>query len=661
MRARYLLLSTLVLIFSAGLAFKIFESRRPTLKLYWLIPDGLRAEPDVFQMYKWAAEGELPNIKRMMETGVYGYSIPVFPSHTPVNFATLLTGADPVVHGVADGPMHIEGHPLNTVSLGGFSSLARKVPAAWTIFEDHGEKVAVISTPGSTPPELKRGIVVRGRWGGWGFDTPALNFEHIGNNRQRVKMGRATRLFYSGPQLTQFTQYDQNPNWQLKQTSENPIKYFTMSAYGVPYQGALLDSTQDGLLKYDTVVFADANGQVLESLKEQEWGKWHPTQVQQNNVSLNSNVKFHVIKLDGDGFFKVRLFFNNLNNSLIQPSELLGSITGFAGPMMDFVDNFPPQLIYYDEDQLTFLSEMKATFNWHTHLIPNLVKRFEPGIVIHNIYSPNQMLTSRWWMGAVDPKGKDFNKISVEKRQEKWREVKSMYKMLDNMVGEILASKDDNTLVVLSSDHGATPLLKSVHINNLLSKLGYLKFTMNRETGEPNINWNSSKAIYLKMDGIYIQPDGLDGNYKRASGPQYDKIRESIIGELAELKDSNGIKPVSMIVKWEDAPLELGLPNDRVGDLVIANLAGYGWSEEMSADLNLFSESLVSGYKQAILNAEVNDMWTPFIIAGPGIKKGMALNEPIHHVDQLPTILKALNIHPGQKMTGKTIDEAFTQ
>lgn len=77
-------------------------------KLYWFIPDGTRAEPDMFTVFKWAEEGKLPNIKKMMDNGAYGYSIPDFPSHTPTNFASLLTGAHPRVHGISDGPMHVE-------------------------------------------------------------------------------------------------------------------------------------------------------------------------------------------------------------------------------------------------------------------------------------------------------------------------------------------------------------------------------------------------------------------------------------------------------------------------------------------------------------------------------------------------------------------------
>jgi predicted AlkP superfamily phosphohydrolase/phosphomutase len=122
------------------------------LKIYWFIPDGLRAEPVVFRIFEWARKGDLPNLKRMMEKGAFGYSRPVFPSHTPVNFASLLTGATPAVHGIADGAMRVEGYPLAISARGGFSSVSKRVPSLWSTLEERRLLVSLLSVPGSTPP-----------------------------------------------------------------------------------------------------------------------------------------------------------------------------------------------------------------------------------------------------------------------------------------------------------------------------------------------------------------------------------------------------------------------------------------------------------------------------------------------------------------------------
>src|SRR3989344_8402323 len=110
--------------------FKIYSSftKNSQPKLCWFIPDGVRAEPGLFNIYKWAQEGKLPNIKKLMDMGSYGFSYPNFPSHTPANFAALLTGVYADVNGVNDGPMHAIGKPLDKVAVGGFRSVAKKVP-----------------------------------------------------------------------------------------------------------------------------------------------------------------------------------------------------------------------------------------------------------------------------------------------------------------------------------------------------------------------------------------------------------------------------------------------------------------------------------------------------------------------------------------------------
>ena len=159
-------------------SFATVQGKGSVPRLHWFVPDGMRADPDLFDVFKWAKEGKLPNIRRMMESGSYGYCRPAFPSHTPANFATLFTGAFPEVHGINDGPMRAEGTPLSQIAVAGFSSTAKRIEPMWVTLEKLGRgKVALLSIPGSTPPELKNGITIRGRWGRWGADFHAVNFQ----------------------------------------------------------------------------------------------------------------------------------------------------------------------------------------------------------------------------------------------------------------------------------------------------------------------------------------------------------------------------------------------------------------------------------------------------------------------------------------------------
>lgn len=636
----------------------VFSQEKPT-KLYWFIPDGLRAEPDLFKLFDWAEKGYLPNIKYMMDHGAHGYSTPVFPTHTPVNFAALLTGATPKVNGVADGPMHTEGFPLSKVSVGGFRSSARRVPAIWSIMENADKKTMVLSVPGSTPPEITRGMVVRGRWGGWGAETYSLVFEKQTKNKRQFEQGRGTRLFFNGPKLAQYIGTSEAKDWTVDVKTYSPATEIALAAYGSTLYGYIYDSTNDSTVNYDHVLFSINKSEIIADLKQGEWGKWIPWGVNFDNVPVPTALMPGLIKLDEDGYFRIRILYNNLNRSLTMPEEASKELSDSVGPLVDYPDNYPPQLIFYKEDKPIFQDEMQMSFDWHKKAIGFVMNRYHPDVVIHDIYSPNQMLTSRWWLGYVDPASERYKNVDDKEHDKLWREVKEMYLQVDSMVGQILANVDSNTLVVFSSDHGACPLNTSIMVNNLFAKKGYLKFTLDSVTGEPIIDYARSKAIYLKMDGVFLSPTGLDGNWKRSSGLEYEKLRDEIKKLLTDLKTEKGEHPITSVTKWEDAEQFLDLPKDRVGDLIISNKPGFGFYEEFTEKMELFSTPLITGYKQAILGSDVKAMWTPFVIMGKGVKEGVKLDSNIGHIDQLPTILKLMGMNIPSYVQGKPIDKVF--
>jgi len=659
MKKTLLFLFIIVLIFS----FYFFKSqqdlKKNNLKLYWFIPDVVRAEPDLFNIYRWAEQGKLPNIKKLMDMGTYGYSKPTFPSHTPVNFATLLTGSYPEIHGIDDGPMHAIGMPLDKVAVPGFRSTARKVPAIWKTLEGVDMKVSILSVPGSTPPEINKGVVLRGRWGGWGADFFALNFETKGNLDQRIKQGLGARLFYFGPQLTQYVDAKPASGWTNTSKSYSEALEIELTGWGTPVFGYIYDSTNDNTKNYDKIAFSLNKKSLFGDIKQGEWTDWQPItlkwKVENKVISVDTDVKATVIKIGKDGFFRVRLFYNNLNKYIAFPPDSADMVKKEAGPMVDFVDNFPFQLGYYPEDRITFLQEANMSFDWHTKAVRALIDQFSPNVVIHDIYTPNQMLSAKWWMPYIDPKSERYKEATDSEKKQVNSEVIDMYKRLDTIIGEILKEAGPNTYIVFSSDHGNIPLNMYVNLNNLFAKKGWLKFTIDPKTGEPLVDWENSKVIYLKMSHVYINPNGLAGKYERASGIKYEILREEVRTTLQELEDTNGAKPVVAITNWEDAKNYLQMDPDRAGDLIIANAPGFGWSEDMTSDGEIFTVAKEGGYKQAV-DPNIPGMWTPFMIAGPGIKRHNFLGDkPINHIDQYPTIMKALRVTYPDFVQGKPL------
>jgi len=251
--------------------------------------------------------------------------------------------------------------------------------------------------------------------------------------------------------------------------------------------------------------------------------------------------------------------------------------------------------------------------------------------------------------------------VNDTEREKLWGEVLKMYKRVDAILGKVIENADNNTLIVFSSDHGAVPLSKWVHLNNLFAKKGWLKFSIDSVTGEPIIDWKNSKVIFLKFDSVYINPNGLDGDYERASGPEYEALRKEVIEAIQDLQDpETGYKPAIKITTWEEATEILKLPQARIGDLVVANMAGYGWNEEMSQDLKLFSTPLKTGYKQSIIAPETPGMWAPFMVVGPGVKQNHFIEKPISMVDEYPTIMTLLGNKLQDFVEGKPVTEVIS-
>ncbi|MFA5362478.1 MAG: alkaline phosphatase family protein [Candidatus Omnitrophota bacterium] len=633
-------------------------------KIYWFIPDGLRADPDVFKIFDWAREGKLPNLKKLMDNGSYGYSIPVFPTHTPVNFATLFTGSYPRTHGVADGPMHVEGRPLDKVAIGGFSSVAKKVPPIWVTMEKENKKVFLLSLPGSTPPELDQGTTIRGRWSGWGADFHPLVFQSNNANARRSKQGRSARLFFFGPDLTRYFDLKEASGWENMPVSKSQPLESEVEGWGQKIVLYIYDTTDDNTINYDRIIFSPDKKSIFADLSQGKWSDWLPAQLKWQKENVDSNVKIKIIKLNvgndlASGDVRIRCFYNNLNRFVAQPPSAADEINKAVGPMVDFADNFPAQLVYVPEDKETFREEADMSLDWHKKAAGFIIRQYKPDVFIQDTYTPGQMLSSRWWMGAVDPESIQYASFSAAEREERWDDVLSMYKKVDEVLGEYLKNADENTLIVFSSDHGMAALNREVQLNNLFAKEGLLKFTIDEKTGEPVIDWKNSKVIYLKMCHVYIHPDGLAGEWKRASGPKYEKLRARVIKMLKALKDKDGKKPLAAVVKGEDAPKVLKLPTDRVGDLVIANNPGFFWDEEMGNDLTVFADARETGYKQSILPEAAKAIWTPFVVMGPGVKKNYAIEKPISMTDEYPTIMHLMGVAIPSFVEGQEVKEIY--
>jgi predicted AlkP superfamily phosphohydrolase/phosphomutase len=361
-----------------------------------------------------------------------------------------------------------------------------------------------------------------------------------------------------------------------------------------------------------------------------------------------------LIKLSPDGFLKARLLFDALNPLIVQPAGLSDALERAVGPMVDFPDNWPAQLNKLPEEKDVLLAEARMALDWHRRAARRLLSVEKPDVLIQDTYAPNQILESRWWLKRVDPAAPAYAATPEGERRERERELLSIYQGIDAVLGEAVKKAGPGAVIALSSDHGILPIKKEVLLNNLLAREGLLKFSIDPASGEPVVDWAGSKAAFLKMIGIYVNPAGLAGDWKRGSGPAYEALRSRVAALVAGVADG-GTPVAARAVPWERAG-ELRLPKDRCPDLVLAMSPGYALTEDMDNSGEVLREPVQSGYKQAVPADHEPSLWTPFVIMGPGIKKGFRLPQPIRNADQEPTLLKALGLAAPAHVQGEAAD-----
>jgi len=197
------------------------------------------------------------------------------------------------------------------------------------------------------------------------------------------------------------------------------------------------------------------------------------------------------------------------------------------------------------------------------------------------------------------------------------------------MVGTILKAAGDDVLVVMTSDHGAVPTegrwdddFRGFNVAPFLAQAGLLKWKKDKKTGRQAIDFRKSKAVPQRSVYVYVNLKGRDpGGIVKPE--DYDAVCDAIIHALYDYTDpKTGKKPIAFALRKSDARI-IGLYGDYVGDVV------YGIRADAAGE---HGRQLTTG------DYGVGGMRGLFMMAGPGVKKGIELERTVWLTDIVPTI-----------------------
>jgi len=125
------------------------------------------ASPDLIK--QWAEQNELPNFKKIIDTGIHGPLKTTIPPLTPCAWSSLITGKNPGKHGIYDFFYLNEQHEMKI-----HSSVNRSSKDLWEYLTENNLKSFVFNVPFTYPPKNINGIMVSD------FTTPSTeaDFTH---------------------------------------------------------------------------------------------------------------------------------------------------------------------------------------------------------------------------------------------------------------------------------------------------------------------------------------------------------------------------------------------------------------------------------------------------------------------------------------------------
>jgi hypothetical protein len=122
---------------------------------------------------KYLSAGAMPNLAALIRQGSYTRARALFPGVTPINWATISTGATPGAHGIPDFFILEPGDPLD----GGrdtFDGSVYQAETLWQAANRAGMRSATINFPGASPVQHPNHYWVAGRGSPAGVSSSAI-------------------------------------------------------------------------------------------------------------------------------------------------------------------------------------------------------------------------------------------------------------------------------------------------------------------------------------------------------------------------------------------------------------------------------------------------------------------------------------------------------
>jgi len=229
--------------------------------------------------------------------------------------------------------------------------------------------------------------------------------------------------------------------------------------------------------------------------------------------------------------------------------------------------------------------------------------------------------------------------------------IKDYHRHVDGLMARLLAHADEDTVVLVVSDHGGKRMEGGIRVNEWLRREGLLA-TQSEPTeamslDQAGIDWSRTVAwgeggyysrIFMNVEGR--EPQGI------VRAEDYERVRDDLARRLASIPDDRGNAMDTKVYKPEDVYDEVnGVAPDLIvhfGDLSWRSVGTVGGADGVYTFENDTGPDDANHAQQGLL-----------VMAGPGVP--VERRDDMHLLDVAPTVLDLLGLPAPATMRGSSL------
>src|SRR5882724_5092271 len=588
--------------------------------------------------------GELPNLAKIRNAGSYTRLKTTYPAQTPVAWSSFVTGTNPGGHGIFDfisrnpetyQPDIALSHfapPKNILAQTRVVNRRKGIPL-WEHLMKAGVASTVLRCPCTFPPETLHGRMLSG----------------VGVPDMRGSQSKGT--FY-----TQDRAASAQENEQLIYLDSGMDLTTRVLGPRNTRQSPPSDTYSEIRLRVDKparklVIQTGGDPSTIE-VREKAWSEWIRFKFKFSILQSASGIaRFYVRQLEPH----LEFYVSAVNFDPAAPIFPVSFPANYAKELSEKIGLFSTLGMAEEHnglnngrlDESAYLQQCDLVLRERQRMMQFELDRFAEGLFFMLFDTPDRVQHMLWRF-----RDREHPAFEPDLSPELSTRIEEHYRRCDALLSAVREKVDENTLLIVLSDHGFGTFRRAFDTNTWLWLNGLLALKGSRKPGgDPAegfsaVDWSKTCAYAVGLGGIYLNFKGRESGGILEEGSEAERVRHAIQTGLAGFPDAHTQRPAIRSVSRREE-LYSGAFVANSPDLLVNFHRGFRVSWQ----------SAVGGFSHALLEDNMR-RWSGDHIVDPESVPGiLCMNRaPLHQqariTDLAPTILQYLGVAAPQSMEG---------